>query len=341
MRAMNTYLRICLTALAIAPTITHATEPPPKDYDGAALYMSNCSGCHGEHGGGEGISALNLAVEPQDLRYIAARANGEFPRWFIEQIVDGRQLRLAHGPDSMPVWGTIFTRQEGLDPSRTGSCGGHDRGLGGATSKACRSPWTERYLQGAHSLNPEFLQAKKEPANCRLSLTLATARLISALQRLWPGADIPIAPHRRSRRCPVLKTGIEPAKEQGALPIGCIGQVFAIDREGQTVATVIELPLVGDSRVQEFVFAFTQLLILPTTGTGHQNELTVVSIAHIGTENTGANLLVKGKDNADRKVGGRGVIVSTQRAQGTNGGSAPMTPPAVQPSRMKQSMGEL
>ena len=60
---------------------------------------------------------MSLAVIPQDLRFIATRANGTFPRWFIEQIVDGRQLRLAHGPDGMPTWGTIFTRQEGLNPA--------------------------------------------------------------------------------------------------------------------------------------------------------------------------------------------------------------------------------
>ena len=60
---------------------------------------------------------MSLSVIPQDLRFIAARADGTFPRWFIEQIVDGRQLRLAHGPEGMPIWGTIFTRQEGLNPA--------------------------------------------------------------------------------------------------------------------------------------------------------------------------------------------------------------------------------
>ena len=108
---MKKYLSISFAALSLLSTAGHGTEPPAIEYDGAALYMGNCSGCHGEHGAGEGIQALTLAVEPQDL------AGGEFPRWFIEQIVDGRQLRLAHGPDGMPIWGTIFTRQEGLDPA--------------------------------------------------------------------------------------------------------------------------------------------------------------------------------------------------------------------------------
>jgi hypothetical protein len=55
----------------------------------------------------------SLSVVLQDLRYISERNNGEFPRDVITQIIDGRELRLAHGPDGMPVWGAAFSRGEG------------------------------------------------------------------------------------------------------------------------------------------------------------------------------------------------------------------------------------
>ena len=83
--------------------------------DGAALYMTNCSNCHGAYGEGDGIIAPDLAVGLQDLRYISDRNNGKFPRRVVTEIIDGRELRLAHGPDGMPVWGSAFSSSEGYN----------------------------------------------------------------------------------------------------------------------------------------------------------------------------------------------------------------------------------
>jgi mono/diheme cytochrome c family protein len=82
-------------------------------YDGGELYQANCANCHGMYGEGDGIVTPSLSVVLQDLRYLAERNDGEFPRWFVTEIIDGRELRLAHGPDGMPVWGEAFTRMEG------------------------------------------------------------------------------------------------------------------------------------------------------------------------------------------------------------------------------------
>jgi len=89
------------------PASSHDAE------DGGALYMTNCSNCHGAYGEGDGIVAPDLAVVLQDLRYISERNNGKFPRQVVTEIIDGRELRLAHGPDGMPVWGSAFSRSEG------------------------------------------------------------------------------------------------------------------------------------------------------------------------------------------------------------------------------------
>jgi mono/diheme cytochrome c family protein len=82
-------------------------------YEGSELYLANCSNCHGVYGEGDGIVTPSLSVVLQDLRYLAERNDGDFPRWFVTEIIDGRELRLAHGPDGMPVWGEAFTRMEG------------------------------------------------------------------------------------------------------------------------------------------------------------------------------------------------------------------------------------
>ena len=56
-----------------------------------------------------------LSVVLLDLRYLSQRNEGVFPRNFVTQIIDGREVRTAHGPTGMPVWGAEFARVEGVD----------------------------------------------------------------------------------------------------------------------------------------------------------------------------------------------------------------------------------
>jgi hypothetical protein len=106
--SINRHLTQLLLATVVLPLVACA-----EDFNGAELYMANCSNCHGVYGEGDGIVTPSLAVVLQDLRYITERNNGEFPRRIITEIIDGRELRLAHGPDGMPVWGSAFSRSEG------------------------------------------------------------------------------------------------------------------------------------------------------------------------------------------------------------------------------------
>lgn len=99
------YLLLC-SALASAPAMA-------VEYDGAELYALNCANCHGIYGEGDGAVTPDLSVVLLDLRYLAARNDGEYPTEFVYQIVDGRESRAAHGPDGMPVWGAEFSRSEG------------------------------------------------------------------------------------------------------------------------------------------------------------------------------------------------------------------------------------
>ena len=84
-------------------------------YDGGELFALNCANCHGTYGEGDGAVMPSLSVVLLDLRYLSTRNGGEYPEAFVRQIIDGREVRAAHGPDGMPVWGAEFSRGEGLE----------------------------------------------------------------------------------------------------------------------------------------------------------------------------------------------------------------------------------
>jgi hypothetical protein len=54
-------------------------------------------------------------VTLKDLRDLARRSEGVFPRDFVIEIIDGRAFRSAHGPEGMPVWGAELIRDAPLD----------------------------------------------------------------------------------------------------------------------------------------------------------------------------------------------------------------------------------
>jgi mono/diheme cytochrome c family protein len=95
---------------ATAPESATTTEVVSQS-EGATLFITNCASCHGTLGAGDGELSPSLSVVLQDLRYLAARNDGVFPREFVVKIVDGRTRRAAHGPEDMPVWGTVFARE--------------------------------------------------------------------------------------------------------------------------------------------------------------------------------------------------------------------------------------
>ncbi len=91
-----------------------STNAAAQSYDGAELYALNCSNCHGIYGEGDGILTPDLSVVLLDLRYLNDRNGGTFPKTFVINIIDGREVRAAHGPTGMPVWGAEFSRSEGF-----------------------------------------------------------------------------------------------------------------------------------------------------------------------------------------------------------------------------------
>ena len=114
-------LNITITLLAavagaLLVTNAQAAEHPAGaiNYNGAELYALNCSNCHGIYGEGDGAVTPELSVVLLDLRYLSQRNSGAFPSEFVQRIIDGREVRAAHGPTGMPVWGVEFSKSEGL-----------------------------------------------------------------------------------------------------------------------------------------------------------------------------------------------------------------------------------
>ncbi len=84
----------------------------PKS-SGRELYSTHCANCHGRYADGAGPAAADTAGLVPDLRYLAARNGGAFPRTWVTDVIDGREIVKVHGDRHMPVWGDVFAEQEG------------------------------------------------------------------------------------------------------------------------------------------------------------------------------------------------------------------------------------
>jgi mono/diheme cytochrome c family protein len=74
-----------------------------------------CAVCHGLGGKGESImTTLNLlTVRPTDLTQLSKKHQGQFPFWKVYRIIDGREEVKGHGTRDMPIWGEVFSQEEG------------------------------------------------------------------------------------------------------------------------------------------------------------------------------------------------------------------------------------
>ena len=87
-------------------------DRPSVDIDGEALYARNCAACHGASAEGDGPVASVMTLAVPNLRGLAERNNGVFPRAAVREYIDGRRSANAHGDRYMPVWGTEFLLME-------------------------------------------------------------------------------------------------------------------------------------------------------------------------------------------------------------------------------------
>ena len=93
-----------------------SAQPGPfglDDYSGAEIYQRFCSSCHGESAHGDGPVARTLTVGVPDLTQLYLRYGNRFPAAELRETIDGRNLVIAHGARTMPVWGYEFWWEDG------------------------------------------------------------------------------------------------------------------------------------------------------------------------------------------------------------------------------------
>jgi mono/diheme cytochrome c family protein len=90
-------------ALLFGAVAARAAEPT-----GEQLFAAHCASCHGANGEGGGPAASTITITPPNLRTLAKRNGGQFPRDAVESYIDGRKHVEAHGDRIMPVWGDFL-----------------------------------------------------------------------------------------------------------------------------------------------------------------------------------------------------------------------------------------
>jgi mono/diheme cytochrome c family protein len=90
-------------ALLFGAAASRAAEPT-----GDQLFAAHCASCHGTDGEGGGPAANAIQITPPNLRTLAKRNGGRFPRDAVESYIDGRKQVEAHGDRLMPVWGDFL-----------------------------------------------------------------------------------------------------------------------------------------------------------------------------------------------------------------------------------------
>jgi mono/diheme cytochrome c family protein len=97
-----------------AVTLAGSAFAQERKFDfGKREYDSNCAGCHGIKGKGDGPYKPFLNKSPSDLTVLSKKNGGVFPMDRVYTIIDGRQAVAAHGPGDMPVWGREYSIKAG------------------------------------------------------------------------------------------------------------------------------------------------------------------------------------------------------------------------------------
>lgn len=90
---------------------SQAAAVPATNDLGRAEYLSNCAGCHGPEGRGDGHFRDFLIRPPADLTTLSRRNDRVFPYQAVYQMIDGRTPVGSHGSREMPIWGADYRAQ--------------------------------------------------------------------------------------------------------------------------------------------------------------------------------------------------------------------------------------
>jgi mono/diheme cytochrome c family protein len=103
-------IRTVIAALAVlvASSVALAQGKQAKSDFGKREWDSNCAGCHGATGKGDGVYKPYLNKSPTDLTVLTKTNQGVFPFDYLCQVIDGRKAFEAHGARDMPIWGADY-----------------------------------------------------------------------------------------------------------------------------------------------------------------------------------------------------------------------------------------
>jgi hypothetical protein len=91
------------------------TQDSASIASGRQEFVRYCAVCHGLDGKGTGPMARQLGITPADLTQIRKKHGGEFPFSRVYEVIDGREEVKEKGSRVMPVWGTEFQKELGID----------------------------------------------------------------------------------------------------------------------------------------------------------------------------------------------------------------------------------
>ena len=90
------------------PQVKKEPIKPVAASDGAAMFQSYCSACHGKAAKGDGPAAAALKKTPADLTKLNERNGGKFPETKVKRYIEGLDEVPSHGSRDMPMWGELF-----------------------------------------------------------------------------------------------------------------------------------------------------------------------------------------------------------------------------------------
>ncbi len=108
---LNMFLStIGLLIIMLSPSIVKAESDVYEETVSAVnrTYYRFCSVCHGKDARGNGPYSENLKLTPPDLTKLTYSNDGSFPWIKVYQVIDGKNISVAHGSSEMPVWGELF-----------------------------------------------------------------------------------------------------------------------------------------------------------------------------------------------------------------------------------------
>ncbi len=105
---------LIISVLAVPGVVFAGVAKPMVGKDD---YKNFCAACHGIGGRGDGPVSGHLKNNPVDLTLLAKNNDGQFPKKYVTQVVQGNKdydkNYRTHGPVGMPVWGRIFYEDSG------------------------------------------------------------------------------------------------------------------------------------------------------------------------------------------------------------------------------------